>query len=99
MRQRIENQILVTVNGLDLMLVSDIEFYVKQGALFFEYSPDVLSETEMVVTMPLADAMKLTNDMVQLQFAYTDENGKPDAANPVFCSVHELLKEGGYGNV
>ena len=96
MRRRIENRVVITCEDVDLTTLSELEFYVKQGYLFFQYTPEVVSASEMVVTVPLEDAMKLSRQPVQLQFAYLDEDGHPDASNVVTCDVGELLKEAGY---
>lgn len=97
MRQRIQNDLLITVNGVDLNDVSDLEFYLKQGYLFFEYTPIVYSSNEILVRIPLKDALKLKNTAVDLQLAFKNSNGNPMASDVVSCPVKQLLKEVGYG--
>lgn len=99
MRRKIENNILVNVEGVDLTTVSNIEFYVKQPALFLEYIPRVISAGQMIVKIPYEDAMKLKLGGVSLQFAYTDASGTPNATDTIIASVKELLKEDGYDTV
>ena len=50
----------------------------------------------MIVTIPFEDARRLRKGDADLQFAYTDKNGTPDASEPITKSVGELLKEMGY---
>jgi len=96
MRQRIENRVLLTVDGAELTKLSNLELYLKQGYLFFEYVPQVLSDTELLVTIPVEDALKLRSTEVRLQLAFTDEAGNPGATDVVGVNVEELLKEAGY---
>ncbi len=95
MREKMENRLHIEVSGVDLRELDNIEFYVRQGACFWQYTPTVVSETEMVVIIPITDAMKLRPGQVLLQFAYT-LNGAPDATDPQHISVGDLLKEAGY---
>lgn len=96
MREKIENQLKITCTAIDLTTLTNIEFYVKQIKFFGCYTPTVLSSTEMAVTIPVEDAMKLKHGTVELQFAFTDSNGKPDASEIVKMEVGDLLKEVGY---
>ena len=96
MRKRIENALQITCEDVDLTKVSQIEFYIRQGKVFLEYAPVVVSEHEMLVEVPFADAMRLTDARVQLQFAFTDENGVPQATEIETRPVGDLLKEAGY---
>ena len=41
MRQRIENYLSVTVEGVDLTTVHDPVFWVKQSSVFLEYVPEI----------------------------------------------------------
>ena len=75
MRQKIENHLFIEVDGVDLNSCSGLEFYVKQDHLFFQYIPEVKSASEMLVTVPYKDAIKLRRTPVQIQFAFTDANG------------------------
>lgn len=97
MRVKIENRVLITCEGVDLTTLTDIEVYIRQGYLFFQYTPEVHSASEMVVTMPFDDAKQLRPFPVRVQFAFTDETGRPDASDIVTIGVEDLLKEDGYG--
>lgn len=101
MRCKIQNTLHITLRDddpTDLTTVSGLEFYVKQAGFFREYSPTVLSAHEMLVTVPLVDAMALFPDStVSLQFAFTDEGGIPRASDTVDLKVKTFLKEAGYG--
>ena len=96
MRQKIENNLHVEVEGVDLTNCTDLEFYVKQDSLFFQYTPIVREAGIMTVTIPYEDAMKLRRAPVKMQFAFKDETGRPDSSAPVDVSVGEFLKEAGY---
>ena len=96
MRRRIKNNLHITVEGVDLTKASNLEFYMRQGPLFRQYVPKVLSETEMLVTIPLEDTTSLELTKVSLQLAFTDENGEPLATDPSIIPVDDFLKEAGY---
>lgn len=97
MRQKIENNLHIDVEGADLTGVTKPEFYVKQGMrVFFQYVPEILSSTELLVTIPYEDAMRLTGTTCALQLAFTDADGNPRATEPAEVSVGVLLKEMGY---
>ena len=99
MREKIENTLKIVCNGIDLRTLTNIEFYVKQGRFFGCYTPTVVSESEMVVTIPFSDATKLAKGAAELQFAFTTAEGVPDASNVVKHEVADLLKEVGYDPV
>lgn len=97
MRERIRNELHIEVEGVDLTTVRNIEFYVRQGKCFFEtYPVSVVSATEMVVSIPFEDAMRLTSSMASLQFAFVDANGTPRASEVAAEPVNVLLKKAGY---
>lgn len=96
MRRRIENKLHIVCNDVDLTTLTNIEFYLKQGGLFFQYVPEVISANEMLIDIPMEDAMMLRLAAVQVQFAFTDANGTPMASDIVDCAVGDLLKEVGY---
>lgn len=96
MREKIENQLKITCTDVDLTTLTDIEFYVKQIGFFKSYKPIVTSSTEMVVTIPFEDAKRLKCGIVELQFAFRDADGNPDASDIVKEEVNDLLKEVGY---
>lgn len=97
---RIKNSLQITLHEeetTDLTKVTGLEFYIKQVGFFKQYTPTVISAHEMLVTVPLEDAMQLYADSsVQLQFAFTDVDGNPRASEKVKLRVRELLKETGY---
>jgi len=99
MREKIENRLKITCDSIDLTTLSDIEFYVRQAYFFGCYVPSVISPNEMVVIIPFEDAKKLRTGEVKLQFAFTNQNGNPDASDIVVMTVDELLKEVGYGSI
>lgn len=97
MRQKIKNTLAVEVEGVDLTTIHNIEFYIRQGDVFFEYEPTVLNSSEMIVTVPKENADALRSDMVcSLQFAYTDTDGNHIASEIVKDYVDRLLKSEGY---
>ena len=97
MRQRIENYISVTVDGVDLTTGHDHVFWLKQSSVFLEYVPEIVDSSNMLVYIPKEDAMKLRNSDVEMQFAFTTQEGRPLASDIVRMSVERLLKEAGYG--
>jgi hypothetical protein len=96
MREKIQNRLKISVDGVDLTKLRDIEFYVKQTGFFGCYTPEVISPTEMLVIVPYSDAMKLRKGNVELQFAFVNEYGDPDASGVVTVPVERFLKESGY---
>lgn len=103
--QKIKNTITIEVDsGVDFTTSSNIEFYLKQGSFFKAYTGDggqisVVSAKQITVTIPKADADKLTDKFpAELQFALTDANGMPISSNVLSVKVNELLKEIGYGS-
>lgn len=98
-REKIQNQIKVTCEDVDFTKVTDIEFYVKQLSFVGTYTPEVISEHEMAVTIPFEDARRLMRGKAKLQFAFVDENGAPRASDTIEEDVAELLKGEGYDPV
>lgn len=99
MREKIQNTLKITCNSVDLTTLKNIEFYVKQRHFFGCYTPFVVNESEMSVTIPFSDAKKLEPGTVKLQFAFTTADGVPDASDVVEMEVDEFLKEVGYDPV
>jgi hypothetical protein len=99
MKKRIQNSLHITCEDVNLTSVSNIEFYLRQSRFFRQYTPEVISEHEMVVVIPFEDAMKLMAAAVQLQFAFTDADGNPRATEIESVPVGDLLKEAGYDSV
>ena len=96
MRQRMENDLSVTVEGVDLTTVTGLVFWVRQEKVFLEYVPEVADSGTMLVHIPKEDAMKLWNSDAEMQFAFTAQDGRPLASEIVQMSVGRLLKEAGY---
>ena len=99
MRQRIENRLIITVDGVDLTTVTDILFWIRQSNTLFEYVPKVIDSKTMSVTIPKEDAMKFLLSTVEMQFAFTHEDMHPEASEIVKMQVDQLLKEAGYGTL
>lgn len=97
LRQRMKNRLVLSCEDVDLTSVSDIEVYLEQDDLFFQYTPEVLSPSTMAITIPLSDAVQLETGTVSMQFAFTDASGLPWASEIIYSTVSELLKEDGYG--
>jgi hypothetical protein len=95
-REKIKNKLKITCDDVDLTTVTDIEFYIRQLNFFGCYTPLVLSENTMVVTIPFVDAKKLRHGKAELQFAFTDAEGNARATDIVIKEVGDLLKESGY---
>ena len=96
MRKKIENQLKITCTDIDLTTLTNIEFYVRQNRFFGCYKPTVVSANEMVVIVPFEDAKNLREGKAELQFAFTDEHGNPNASEVVEYEVDDLLREVGY---
>lgn len=97
MRQKIKNTLTVSVDEVDLTTVYDIEFYIRQGNVFFQYTPVVLGVHEMIVTIPKKDADTLRANIAgYLQFAFTDADGNHIASEIVETNIDRLLKTEGY---
>lgn len=97
MREKIQNALSVEVTGADLTKATKLQFWLKQGELFFEYTPQVVDQTHLLVIIPFADAMQLDpGKSARLQLALTDADGNPQAADIVSTPVKGLLKEAGY---
>ena len=99
MRKKIQNTLKITCEDVDFTTLTDIEFYVRQRGFFGCYVPSVLSSTEMTVIIPFEDAKQLKRGEAELQFAFTDSSGNPDASEIVKMEVDDLLKEVGYDPV
>ena len=96
MRQKIENHMLITCDDVDFTTLSNMELYMTQDAMFFQYEPVVKSAHELIVTVPVEDANRLKKTSVRIQLAFTDASGTPNASCIVTVPVLELLKESSY---
>ena len=97
MIEKMRNAVIITCDNADFQQASDIEVYVRQYDLFFQYTPTVTNAHTLVVQIPKSDAMQLTPGGCQMQFAFTDGNGNPNASEIKNLSVADFLKEAGYG--
>jgi hypothetical protein len=101
MHCRIKNILRITLpddDPTDLTTVSGLEFYVRQVGFFRQYTPVVNGPHEMLVTVPLEDAMQLYPDSwVSLQFAFTDAEGNHVPSDKKKLRVKEFIKREGYG--
>ena len=61
------------------------------------YARGAMLTGTMLVHIPKEDAMRLWNNDVEMQFAFTTQEGRPLASDIVRMSVDRLLKEAGYG--
>lgn len=97
--KNIENRLKIVCDNVDLTSITKIEFYIKQLNFFKCYDPVIISASEMVVIVPLEDAMKLSIGDVELQFAYTDSHGNPKSTGITRGHVRGLLKGSGYNPI
>lgn len=99
-RQKIDNTIRLSCREVNFLTSSNIEIYLRQNNRFFQYQPSsVLSRTELELTIPFNDAMKLTLGEARLQIALTDEDGNSIASDLIDIEIKELLKDTGYNPV
>lgn len=105
MKSKIRNDLVVTVDGVDLTTISKPEFYIRQANNFFQYIPEIVDDKTMVVHIPFEDAMQLTpkknvnglkSPPCMVQFAFTKDNGAPDYSDKLEIEVEDLLKTEGY---
>lgn len=96
MKAKMQNSLHITCEDVDLTTISNIEFYVRQGQFFRQYTPEVVSADEMLVQIPFEDAMQLSMAGIRLQFAFTDADGNPRATEIETARAGDLLKEAGY---
>ena len=96
MKNRIQNQLHIQCSGTNLMEDSNIELYIKQGSLLFQYIPRVIDETSMLVVIPFEDAIQLKQGKVLVQLAFMDKYKNPIASEITRVEVTSLLKENGY---
>ena len=99
MIQKIKNAIKATCEDVNLQRCKNIEFYVRQGYTTRQYTPNVMSPSEMLVEIPYEDAMQWVTETSPLQIAFTDAERNALVSDLVTVSVGELLKEAGYDPV
>lgn len=96
--QRIANIRRLTISeDVDLLTASKIQVFVTQGSLEFVYDITApVSDTEIDVMIPYADAIQLGKSAVKVQAAWTDSGGTPRCTKPKTISVDEFIYSGGY---
>ena len=96
--QRISNiRRLIISEDVDLLTASKIQVFVTQGSQEFVYDITTpVSDNEVDVLIPYADAMKLNQGAVKVQIAWTDSAGTPRNTKPKTIHVAELIYSGGY---
>lgn len=96
--QRIANIRRLTISeDVDLLSASKIQVFVTQGSLEFVYDiPIAVSDTEIDVEIPYADAIQLGRGAIKVQVAWTDTGGTPRCTKPKTISVDEFIYSGGY---
>ena len=96
--QRIANIRRLTISeDAQLLSASKIQVFVTQGSLEFVYDiPVAVSDTEIDVEIPYADAIQLGRGAIKIQVAWTDSGGTPRCTKPKTISVDEFIYSGGY---
>lgn len=96
--QRIANIRRLTISeDAQLLSASKIQVFVTQGSLEFVYDiPVAVSDTEIDVQIPYADAVQLGRGAIKLQVAWTDTGGTPRCTKPKIISVSEFIYSRGY---
>lgn len=93
----IKNTLTIRVKDATLTSATDIEFYLRQGTLFYQYTPTVIDDERLVVIVPREDTEKMLRGRILCQLVFTDKDGNNRASRPKVCEVECLLKEDGYG--
>ena len=96
--QRIANIRRLTISeDAQLLSATKIQVFVTQGSLEFVYDiPVAVSDTEIDVEIPYADAIQLGRGAIKVQVAWTDTGGTPRCTKPKTISVDEFIYSGGY---
>ena len=104
MFQRMRGTVSITLDGVDVTTVSDIEVKLIQEdtgvEMLFSGSDVAIAEASTIsVEIPKDIAMQLEVAPLrgQVMFTHTD-TGYPDASKPFTVPVSELIKEEGYGS-
>lgn len=103
MFQRMRSAVSITVNGVDMTTVTDIEVKLIQedtGVEMLFTGGDVMiaDSATIEVVIPKDIAMQLDVAPLRGQVMFTRGNGYPDATRPFTVPVSELIKEDGYGS-
>lgn len=103
MFQRMRSAVSITVDGVDMLTVSDVEVKLIQEdtgvEMLFTGSDVAIADSATVqVEIPKEIGMQLEVAPLRGQIMFTRENGYPDASKPFTVPVSELIKEEGYGS-
>ena len=104
MFQRMRSAVPITVDGVDLTTVTDIEVELVQEStgvemLFTGSDVVVGGSSELTVMIPKDVGMQLEVSPLRGQIMFThNDSGLPDATKPFTIPVSELIKEAGYGS-
>ena len=103
MFQRMRGAVSITVDGIDLTKVTDIEVELIQEdtgveMLFTGEDVAIADSGTLQVVIPKDTAMALEVAPLRGQIMFTRDNGFPDATKPFTVPVSELIKEEGYGS-
>lgn len=97
MFQKVKNTLHIPVEGAELTKATHLEFYLRQGGLFFKYTPTVVNDNEIVVEIPKSDADRLKHtEKVRCQLVFTDNSGNDIPSEITETTVYELLAPEGY---
>ena len=96
--QRIANIRRVTISeDVQLTTATKIQAFVTQGSNEFVYDiATPVSDNEIDILIPYADAIQLGKSAIKLQVAWTDSGGTPRCTKPKTLSVDEFIYSGGY---
>ena len=103
MFQRMRSVVSITVNGVDMLTVTDIEVKLIQEdtgvEMLFTGSDVMIADSSTIsVEIPKEIGMQLEVAPLRGQIMFTMPNGIPDATKPFTIPVSELIKEEGYGS-
>ena len=103
MFQRMRSAVSITVDGVDMLTVSDVEVKLIQEdtgvEMLFTGTDVVIADASTIsVVIPKDIGMQLEVAPLRGQIMFTRDNGFPDATKPFAVPVSELIKEDGYGS-
>lgn len=104
MRQKIENKQIINIPGVDMTAADNITVFLRQDAHEWTYTTggngvNVVSATQITVTVPYETAMKLLATDCELQVCWTEDvdgTDVPRATDPLTVPVGELIAKDGY---
>jgi len=103
MFQRMRGAVPITIDGVDMLTVTDIVVKLIQEdtgveMLFTGAEVAIADSTTIQVVIPKDVAMQLDVSPLRGQVMFTYPNGFPDATKTFSVPVSELIKEDGYGD-